>query len=145
MASGLLSVDALPEALQTLLLRRAEGNPFFLEELLRSCQETGMIRHEGVRLVVAPKLGESVLPDTIQDLIRARIERLGADPRQVLDVAAVVGREFLRRALCGAAPPGRGERRVPRRSGRRRAPQGRPAGSTSQNNPGAGSGCPAGL
>jgi predicted ATPase len=48
MASGLLSVDALPEALQALLLRRAEGNPFFLEELLRSCQETGMIRHEGV-------------------------------------------------------------------------------------------------
>ena len=99
MASGLLSVDALPEALQTLLLRRAEGNPFFLEELLRSCQETGMIRREGVRLVLAPKLGDSVLPDTIQDLIRARIERLGADPRQVLDVAAVVGREFPRRVV----------------------------------------------
>ena len=99
MASGLLSVDALPEALETLLLRRAEGNPFFLEELLRSCQETGTIRREGARLVLAAKLDDLLLPDTIQDLIRARIERLGADARQVLDVAAVVGREFPRRVV----------------------------------------------
>ena len=99
MASELLSVDALPEALQALLLRRAEGNPFFLEELLRSCQETGIIRREGARLDFAAKLDDIVLPDTIQDLIRARIERLSADRRQVLDLAAVVGREFPRRVV----------------------------------------------
>ncbi len=99
MASGLLSVDTIPEALQTLLLRRAEGNPFFLEELLRSCQETGMIRREGARLGLAATLDDILLPDTIQDLIRVRIERLGEAPRQVLEVAAVVGREFLRRVI----------------------------------------------
>jgi DNA-binding NtrC family response regulator/tetratricopeptide (TPR) repeat protein len=99
MASGLLSVASLPEALQRLLLRRAEGNPFFLEELLRSCQETGMIRREGTHLILAATLDEIALPDTIQDLIRVRIERLGAEPRQMLDVAAVVGREFLRRVV----------------------------------------------
>ena len=58
-----------------------------------------MIRREGVRLVVSSKLGDSVLPDTIQDLIYAQMERLGPDPRQVLDVAAVVGREFPRRVV----------------------------------------------
>ncbi len=94
LASGLLSVDALPEDLHTLLLRRAEGNPFFLEELLRSCQETGMVRREGGRLLLAAHLGDLTLPDTVQDVLRARIDRLHAGTRQVLDIAAVVGREF---------------------------------------------------
>ena len=99
MASGLLSVDALPPALETLLLRRAEGNPFFLEELLRSCQETGAIRREGGAVLLAANLDDLLLPDTVEDVIRTRIERLSADAREVLDVAAVIGREFPRRVV----------------------------------------------
>ena len=55
MARGLLSADELPEALQALLVRRTEGNPFFVEEVLRSLQETEVLRREGDRLIVAAR------------------------------------------------------------------------------------------
>jgi predicted ATPase len=92
-ARELLSVDQLPETVRTLLISRAKGNPFFLEELLRACQESGT------------KLESLALPDTVQDVIRMRIERLSAAPRQVLDVASVVGREFARRVIDRLADP----------------------------------------
>ena len=66
----------LPEPPEALLVRTAEGNPFFLEEVLRSLQETGTVRAEGDRLRLAPRLAEHVVPDTVQDVIRARIQRL---------------------------------------------------------------------
>jgi tetratricopeptide (TPR) repeat protein len=99
MARSLLAVDELPEPLQALLLRTAEGNPFFLEEVLRSLLETGTVRAEGARLRLAPQLAEHVVPDTVQDVIRARIQRLPEAPRQLLELASVVGREFTRRLV----------------------------------------------
>jgi DNA-binding NtrC family response regulator/tetratricopeptide (TPR) repeat protein len=99
MARSLLGVAELPEALKGLILRTAEGNPFFVEEMLRSFQETGTIRREHGRLLLAPTLGEIVVPETVQDVIRARIERLAEAPRQVLAWAAVIGRDFTRRLL----------------------------------------------
>jgi DNA-binding NtrC family response regulator/tetratricopeptide (TPR) repeat protein len=99
MARGLLSVAELPEPLQALLVRTAEGNPFFLEEVLRSLQETGTVRTENARVRLAPRLAEHVVPDTVQDVIRARIQRLPDAPRQLLELASVVGREFTRRLI----------------------------------------------
>jgi DNA-binding NtrC family response regulator/tetratricopeptide (TPR) repeat protein len=98
-ACGLLSVAELPEALQALLVRTAEGNPFFVEEVLRSLQETGAVRAEGTRVRVAPQLTEHVVPDTVQDVIRARIQRLPEAPRELLEQASVIGREFTRRLI----------------------------------------------
>ncbi len=98
-ACGLLSVTELPEPLRALIVRTAEGNPFFLEEVLRSLQETGAVRTEGARLTVVPQLAEHVVPDTVQDVIRARIQRLPDAPRRLLELASVVGREFTRRLI----------------------------------------------
>ena len=99
MALGLLSVDELPDALQTLLVRRAEGNPFYVEEVLRSLQETGAIRVGGKQLALARDLAEIVIPDTVQDVILARIQRLKDAPRHLLELASVIGREFHRRLV----------------------------------------------
>src|SRR5262249_30183485 len=52
MARGLLGTDELPDTLQALLIRRTEGNPFFVEEVLRSLQETEAVHREGSGLVV---------------------------------------------------------------------------------------------
>ena len=123
-ACGLLSVTELPEPLQALLVRTAEGNPFFLEEVLRSLQETGAVRTEGARLTVAPRLAEHVVPDTVQDVIRARIQRLPDAPRRLLELASVVGREFTRRLidrLVGANDAT--ERRAARAQGLRADPR----------------------
>ena len=77
-ACSLLSVPELPEPLEALLVRTAEGNPFFLEEVLRARSRNGNGRAEGDRLRLAPRLAEHVVPDTVQDVIRARIQRLPA-------------------------------------------------------------------
>ena len=104
-ARELLSADELPEALQALLVHRTEGNPFFVEEVLRSLQETETLRREGNRLVVAANLEALVVPATIEDVIRARIQRLGDDSRQILEVASVIGREFSRRLVDRVVEP----------------------------------------
>jgi predicted ATPase len=69
----------------------AEGNPLFLEQLLALAAEDG---------------DELPLPHTIQALLAARLDRLEADERALLDAAAVVGKEFWRGALLDLSPPG---------------------------------------
>jgi DNA-binding NtrC family response regulator/tetratricopeptide (TPR) repeat protein len=98
-ARDLLSVPDIPEPLQALLADRAEGNPFFLEEVLRSLQETGAVRAEGDRLHLVTRLAEHVVPETVHDVVRARIQRLSEGPREILELASVVGREFTRRLV----------------------------------------------
>ena len=105
-------------------MRRAEGNPFFVEEVLRSLQETGAVRTEGARLSVVPRLAEHVVPDTVQDVIRARIQRLPDAPRRLLELASVIGREFTRRLIDRVAePPGGRRARAARAQGLRADPR----------------------
>ena len=99
MASELLGVDRLPAELEGLIATKAEGNPFFVEELVSSMQELGAVRREGAQLVMTRGLDPALVPDTIQDVITARIDRLGEAPRTAVRIAAVIGREFTRRLL----------------------------------------------
>jgi class 3 adenylate cyclase/tetratricopeptide (TPR) repeat protein len=99
MAQAMLATEHLPEALQTLIVQKAEGNPFFVEEVVKSLRETGAIRREGDRYILARPLAEIVVPDTIQDVLMARIDRLPEAPKKTLQLAAVIGREFTRRLL----------------------------------------------
>jgi tetratricopeptide (TPR) repeat protein len=99
LARELLAAAELPEDLQALLVRRTDGNPFFVEEILRSLRESGALRREGDRLVLTRALEALVVPATIEDVIRARTQRLGDVARQVLEVASVIGREFGRRLV----------------------------------------------
>jgi DNA-binding NtrC family response regulator/tetratricopeptide (TPR) repeat protein len=99
MARELLSAEELPEGLQALLARRTDGNPFFVEEVLRSLRESDAIRRDGDRLVPRRDLETLVVPATIEDVIRTRTQRLGDAARQVIEVASVIGREFARRLV----------------------------------------------
>jgi len=99
MAQALLSAESLPDDLKALIVRKAEGNPFFVEEVVKSLQEVGAIRREGNRYVLTKRLDEIVIPDTIQDVIMARIDRLADAPKKTLQLASVIGREFTRRLL----------------------------------------------
>jgi predicted ATPase/class 3 adenylate cyclase len=84
LASVLLASADAPPAQRALLLEKAEGNPLFLEETARMLVE-----------------GESAdrIPDTVQALVAARIDRLGDDEKRLLQRAALVGRTFWRGAL----------------------------------------------
>ncbi len=78
---------ALPDPLVRVILTKAEGNPFFLEELCRTVGEHG-----------DPGTLPGV-PDTVEEVLFARIERLPDEPKRVLQTAAVLGREFSSRLL----------------------------------------------
>ena len=75
-----------------LLLAKGEGNPLYVEEILRQLQETGGILVEDgeARLRAA----DVTVPETIHDIIAARVDRLAESPKQTLQVASVVGRRF---------------------------------------------------
>ncbi|MFQ5946034.1 MAG: AAA family ATPase, partial [Anaerolineae bacterium] len=99
MAQAMLATGRLPEELTALIVRKAEGNPFFVEEVIKSLQEVGAIRHAGDRYVLAKRLDEIFVPDTIQDVIMARVDRLEEAPKKTLQLASVIGREFTGRLL----------------------------------------------
>ena len=79
----------LPEALARMILDRASGNPFFLEELARAVAEQGDLA------------AARTVPDTLRAVLSARLDRLPDTLKRVLQTAAVLGREFPRRLLEG--------------------------------------------
>jgi class 3 adenylate cyclase/tetratricopeptide (TPR) repeat protein len=89
LADALLSKSNVPPSQRALVLERAEGNPLFLEEIAR---------------VLGDEDGLERIPDTVQALIAARIDRLDADEKRLLQSAALVGRVFWRGALDRLAP-----------------------------------------
>jgi class 3 adenylate cyclase/tetratricopeptide (TPR) repeat protein len=99
MSKAILATEHLPEGLNTLVARKAEGNPFFVEEVIKSLQEMDAIRKSGDGYVLAKRLDEIFVPDTIQDVIMARIDRLAEAPKKTLQLASVIGREFTRRLV----------------------------------------------
>jgi len=99
MAERVLECRELPEALWSLVARKAEGNPFFVEEVLRSLLEEGSLRREEGRVELARELEEIEVPDRIQDVLMARLDRLPEEPKRALQTASVIGREFALRLL----------------------------------------------
>ncbi len=99
MAQAVLATESLPDDLKALIAAKAEGNPFFVEEIVKSLQELGALQRSGDRYVLAKRLDEIFIPDTIQDVIMARIDRLEEAPKKTLQLASVIGREFTRRLL----------------------------------------------
>jgi class 3 adenylate cyclase len=90
----LLSIEELPEAVHRHILERAEGNPFFLEEIIRQLIDEAHIVRAGDRWRAAPGIGDVVIPDTVQAVLAARIDLLGPTEKRALQSAAVVGRVF---------------------------------------------------
>ena len=96
---SVLRAERLPEALASLLHERTGGNPFFLEEICHGLLEDGTVRVARNAAVLVGSLEALELPDTVQAVIRARLDRLEPVARDVVRLASVVGREFTRRLL----------------------------------------------
>jgi class 3 adenylate cyclase len=90
----LVDLEALPDALRGEILTRAEGNPFFLEEIVRRLVDEGaIVRSNGGWKATAAAVGVTI-PDTVQAVLAARIDLLPPEAKRVLQAAAVVGRVF---------------------------------------------------
>src|SRR2546427_5752658 len=94
MAAAVLAVDELPDDLRMLIAGKAEGNPFYVEELVKSLEESGILRRVERRYELTRPVSEIAIPGTIHDVIAARIDRLAEAPKRTLQLAAVIGREF---------------------------------------------------
>jgi predicted ATPase len=94
LVSNLLTIDSLPAAARDLILAKAEGNPFFVEEVIRMLIDRGAIVREGDRWVATAQVSNVEIPDTLQGLLLARIDRLPPETKRTLRVAAVIGRQF---------------------------------------------------
>jgi class 3 adenylate cyclase/tetratricopeptide (TPR) repeat protein len=86
-------------ALQRLILQRGEGNPLFLEELARMVRSDLLEKPPEEQRRVAERLQDEI-PQSLQNLIQARVDRLELKTRLVLQCGAVLGREFLFESLA---------------------------------------------
>jgi len=95
LAKVLLDVENFTIALRSLILDRAEGNPLYVEEIIHWLLEIGAIARSETGYVVSETASELSVPGTIQDVIMARIDRLEQDLKRTMQIASVIGRDFL--------------------------------------------------
>lgn len=96
---GLLGSPALPSEMRTRITQVAEGNPLFVEEMLRMLVDENRLVREGDDWVAAGGLTDVHVPPTITALLSARLDRLSHGERTVLEAASVAGKEFHRGAV----------------------------------------------
>jgi len=99
LVANLLEFEALDEDMRKLILRRAEGNPFFVEEVIRMLIEQSAIIRQNDGWIASAKINQVQIPNNLQGLLMARIDRLAEEDRYSLRVASVVGRQFPVRVL----------------------------------------------
>jgi class 3 adenylate cyclase/tetratricopeptide (TPR) repeat protein len=99
LAKDLLGNHPSTQGLPALIRERTSGNPFFIEEVILSLVESGSLEGErGAYRLVGP-IEEIQIPERVQSVLAARIDRLPAHQKTVLDAAAVVGKIFSERLL----------------------------------------------
>ena len=133
MLSALLGTDSQLAALKQLITEKTEGNPFFMEETVQVLFDEGALVHDGSAMRLTRPLGELKIPPTVQGILAARIDRLPADAKELLQTLAVIGRDFplsLIRAVWqhphprGTAPAQRGAGAAPLALSRNHAGEG---------------------
>ena len=87
-------VADLPEDVRDLLVRRSEGNPFFVEELIESLVDSGVLVQRDDRWEVAALPEQLSMPDSVRGVLAARIDLLPAREKAALQAASVIGRVF---------------------------------------------------
>jgi predicted ATPase len=89
-----IACAGLPEALERRIRAKAEGNPLFVEELTRGLFEEGSLVCEDGGVRVTRPVEEIRIPDTVQELLAARLDRLGPGSKRVVQIASALGRQF---------------------------------------------------
>ena len=99
LVESLLTIDNLPDSVKNMILRKSEGNPFFIEEVIRYLIDKGLISREDDRWKAKDELKDIDVPDTIQSVLLSRVDGLESETRYILQCASVIGRLFRYRLL----------------------------------------------
>jgi len=100
----LLAIDGLPNGVRDLIVTRAEGNPFFVEEVIRTLLDSGLVVRDGETWRATAEIGAIQVPTTLNAVLTTRLDKLPDAHRRVAQVAAVLGREFDFQTLAAIAP-----------------------------------------
>ncbi len=95
MLASLLKSESIPPDLKRWVNSKAEGNPFYLEELINSLIETETLISENNHWQLARPLTEADIPSSLHALISGRLDRLEKKTKRILQEASVIGRDFL--------------------------------------------------
>ncbi|MBI4330236.1 MAG: tetratricopeptide repeat protein, partial [Chloroflexi bacterium] len=99
MAGRVLGTGQFPEEIKAALMEKAEGIPLFIEEVTKTLLDLGVLRQENGGYRMAKGMAEVSVPETIQGIIMARLDRLGEEGKRTVQLASVIGRQFLVRLL----------------------------------------------
>jgi class 3 adenylate cyclase/tetratricopeptide (TPR) repeat protein len=107
LVNRLLDNPDLPDSLRSSILEKSGGNPFFIEEVVRTLIDTGILITEGQAVNGQTKRvwratsasADFAIPDNLQSLLSARMDRLEESTRGTLQLASVIGRSFYHRVL----------------------------------------------
>ncbi|CAN5579866.1 hypothetical protein BH23CHL7_BH23CHL7_23050 [soil metagenome] len=99
LVANLLVIESLPDEVRDAILARADGNPFFVEEVVRMLVDGGMIARSGDQWIATDEIGRVEIPSTLHGLLLARIDQLPEAAKRSLRVASVIGRQFPVRVL----------------------------------------------
>ncbi len=101
LVNNLLTISDLPKEVYDLIITKTDGNPFFLEEVVRTLIDSGavVLDDSGMHWRQATKIEDITIPDTLQALLISRFDRLEEEVRQTLQLAAVIGRSFYYQVL----------------------------------------------
>ncbi|MEO0216003.1 MAG: AAA family ATPase [candidate division WOR-3 bacterium] len=104
LVKNLLGMKDIPDDLKKAIVEKSQGNPFYIEELVKSMIEQGYVVEEKGAWRFKGDIKRLQLPDTVEALILSRIDRLDLQDRDVLQVASILGREFDEFLLNGIYP-----------------------------------------
>ena len=94
LVGNLLNIKQLPDAVKKLVIQRSQGNPFYVEEIVKSLIEQGFIHYERRRWIFKGDIKSIKLPDSVEGVILTRIDGMDFIERDVIQIASVLGREF---------------------------------------------------
>ena len=94
MLQSLLGESKIPNDLIRFAQKKAEGNPFYLEEIVNALVDSEVLIRSEKGLLLSKPLDQAVVPPTVQEVITARLDRLERETKLVLQEASVIGRSF---------------------------------------------------
>ncbi len=100
----LLAVDGLPESMRAEILAKSEGNPFFVEEVIRSLIDRELVVHDGEQWTGTGGVASIAVPENLAAVLTTRLDALDERGRHIAQAASVVGREFRYDELAACLP-----------------------------------------
>jgi class 3 adenylate cyclase/predicted ATPase len=104
MIRGLTGGKRLPPQVLTMLVQKSEGNPLFVEEMTRMLLESGWLIERNDAYELTGAMPDAAVPTRLQDLLRERLDRMEPEARLVMQLASVVGRDFMYELLTDVLP-----------------------------------------